>query len=136
MGRPVTKYIDIKVYLGTFYIVEDWNINNTQEESGIHLIDTNLKTVTLLDRIEKHEVGKPFAIDADKNIKSYNAMKDPKYSNSELTVYIDPNTLVPYEATNHTYESATGTKVRGNLKVFKEGEVFLKKVRTRANETD
>jgi hypothetical protein len=69
--------------------------------------------------MENCEAEQTFAIDVDKNIKSYNAMKDPKYSNSELTVYIDPNTLVPYEATNHTYESASGVEVRGNLKVFK-----------------
>jgi hypothetical protein len=66
-----------------------------------------------------------FAIDVDKNILSYNLLKNNKYSQSNLAVYIDPNTMMPYEANAHYYDCADGTRIWGNLRIFKQDENYL-----------
>lgn len=129
---PVEKFQTFQVYLGTFFIIEDWNISNTLEEPGIHLLDSKIKTTSLLERMEDKQARQAFCIDVDKNIKAYNAMKDPKYSQSNLTVYIDPNTLVPYEANAHEYDTQSGDTIHGNLRTFKQGEYYLQYTRERA----
>lgn len=133
---PVEKTISFKVYLGTFFIVEDWNIDNTLEEPGIHLLKHKQENIGLLDNMQHKVANKNFAIDVDKNIKSYNAMKDIKYQQSYLTVYIDPKTLMPYEPNSFKFVKTDGTAVYGNFKTFKEGESYYQFVREKSEENE
>lgn len=121
---PVEKKIELKVYLGTFFIIEDWNINNTAEEPGIHLIDSKVENTKILNNMIKKEAKDYFAIRVDSNIQAYNAIKNYKYSNSNLVVYIDPTTLMPYEANSHSFKKQNGKIIQGNLKVFKPYEEY------------
>lgn len=133
---PVEKTVSFKIYLGTFFIIEDWNISNSLEEPGLNLIDSKIKTNSLLNRVRSYSVKKPFAINVDSNIFAYNAMKDAKYSNSNLTVYIDPNTLMPYEPNAHEFTKINGETIIGNFKIFKPGEYYYSFKRSRSDESN
>lgn len=123
--KPIKKIIQFKVFLGTFYIVEDWNVSNTSEESGVNLINSGLKEIKQIENLRSYSAKQMFAIDVDKNILSYNLLKNNKYSQSNLAVYIDPNTMMPYEANAHYYDCADGTRIWGNLRIFKQDENYL-----------
>jgi hypothetical protein len=49
-----------------------------------------------------------FAIDVDKNIKSYNCSFLPEYKQKDLTVYYNPETNKPYEANDHYFTNKNG----------------------------
>lgn len=120
------------VLLGTFYIVEDFNIPTVSEEYAIQNINSHIKNVYFMDTFKEHCAARPFAINVDNNIKSYNLAQLPEYSQAILSVYYDPITMRPYEPNAHTFVRANGQTVEGNLKTFKEGEHYLLFSRNRA----
>lgn len=128
----VEKTLNFKILLGTFYIVEDFNIIESIEEYGIYPIKNSIQNVYYLDRMEKCYASNTFAIDVDKNIQSFNYSQMPEYEQANLTVFINPNTMSPYEANEHFFTRQNGEVITGNLCVIKKDDIYYKFTRTRA----
>ena len=113
----------------------EYNTNIAPPQEAIYQIDHSLDDVFYLDRIEKCKATTRFCIDTDVNTKHGNFRYLEKYAETELTVYIDPKTMQPYEPNSFEYYRLNGQRITGNLRVFKQGEVYYKWTRTKAIET-
>lgn len=120
------RLIEIPVLLGAFYIIEDFNIPTDSEEYVPLTPNSSIQDIKLIEVMDKYEADRPFAIDVDQNIKSYNCSQMPKYKNADITVFYNPLTMSPYEANEHSFERANGQILEGNLYVFKPNEQYLK----------
>lgn len=129
--QPIEKLLPLKVHFGDFYIIEDWNINNLREETIPYQIDLNCAEVPYLDKIEKKQVKKDFKIDTNKNILAYNAFLIKEYEKKNLTCYLDPETMRPYQSNNAELKDG----VPASYHYFKEGEYYLKKTRSQADDS-
>ena len=118
--------IPITVPVGKFYIVEDLNIPQPEEEYAIYNITDNSKRVKYIDTTTKLVAPDIFAIDVDKNIMSYQYSQMPQYAQTELAVFLDPNTLKPFENNSIRYTTQEGLTITGNLRVIRKGEVYYK----------
>ena len=116
--------IQIPVPMGTFYIVEDFNIPNITEEYTIDKIEYSVKDTKFIERMEELNAFQQFAIDVDKNIQSYNYSLLPQHSQNNLTVYYNPKTQKPYEPNDHYFTKKNGEVVTGNFYIFKPGELY------------
>lgn len=121
-----------KILAGTFYIIDDWNQNVSAPQDNIYEINHGLENVDYLERMEKIVAETTFAIDADKNIlcNNYRYMKD--YDHTELTVFLNPKTMKPYEANASSYLRQNGQLLTGNFVIIKQGEYYCKWSRSKA----
>ena len=71
----------------------EYNTNVALPQNVIYDIDTAYKKVELIERIEKVQATCCFCIDTDANLNHSNCRYITKYSQTELTVFIDPTTL-------------------------------------------
>lgn len=107
--------------------------NNVPPQETIYSIDHALQNVKFLERMEECVATKTFVIQTDNNLAHGNYRYIPKYSECELTVFIDPNTMQPYEPNATNYTKADGTEITNtNLRIIKQNEVYLKWTRTKA----
>lgn len=112
----------------------EYNTNIVPPQELIGKIDSGAQDVFYLERLEKCFVDRPFCIDTDINTKhSYYRFLE-QYSQTELTVFINPQTMAPYEPTLYEYVRENGQRITGNLKGFKEGEMYYKWTRRKAVE--
>lgn len=109
---------------------ESFGIAPPQE--AIYQIDHALNNVYYLDRIEKCRASQTFVIDTDVNTLHGNYRYLEKYAHSELTVFIDPRTMQPYEPNTDTYTRKNGQIVNGNLRIIKQHEIYYKWTRSKA----
>lgn len=100
----------------------------------IYQIDHALNNVYYLDRIEKCRATQTFAIDVDTNTLHGNYRYLEKYAHSELTVFIDPKTMQPYEPNTDTFTRKNGSVKTGNLRIIKQHEIYYKWTRSKAIE--
>ena len=128
-GTKIYKYSKIKV--GTFYILEDLNINN-QLNNMIYPINYGIEDVPFLDRMEKCIATDTFVINTDRNLRMQAYSQLPQYSQSELTVYINPMTMKPYETNIDHFHRRNGDIVKGNLCMIKKDSIYYKWTRRRA----
>lgn len=129
--QPIEKLLPLKVHLGDFYIIEDWNINNLREETIPYQIDLNYTEIPYLDKIEKKQAKKEFKINTNKNILAYNAFLIKEYEKKNLICYLDPETMRPYQPNNAELKDDTPASYH----YFKEGEYYLKKTRSQADDS-
>ena len=129
-GELMNKIIRIPV--GIFYIVEDWNYQIGSIQDHIYPIDAGLEEVPFLERMEKCRAPQTFAINTDRNTCSANYRYSKEYDESELTVFIDPKTMKPYEPNSDTFTRKNGSTIRGNLRIIKQNELYYKWTRTKA----
>lgn len=115
--------------LGIFYIVEDENLVTPTESNFINPIETSIQNRKIMENIIPLIAEKKFAIDVDKNIKSFNYSQLPEYNKTALTVFYNPDTMKPYEPNEYYLENSKGERTFGNYKVFNIGERYLKWVR-------
>lgn len=120
----------IRVPVGKFYIIHDWNYDNSSEMDFPYEIKDGMLNTKVLERTEKCVASQTFAIDTSRNLTMYNYKMSQKYNNSELTVYIDPKTMKPYEPNANEFEKRNGDVVQGNLRIIKQYEVYYKWTRT------
>ena len=80
-----------------FNIDKEKNKNAVSPQEVIYQIDHALKNVKYLERIEKCKATQTFVINTDVNTTHGNYRYLQKYSEKELTVFIDPKTMQPYE---------------------------------------
>lgn len=129
------KSKEVKVKVGTFYINDSFNFNNSLENS-IYSINSGISELYYLDRTEKCKAKQTFCIDTHKNFES-NAKKDlPQYQQTELTVYINPHTMEPYQPNTTSFVRRNGEVIYGNLRTIKEGEIYYKFTRSAAKENE
>lgn len=121
----------LEMGIGAFTILSELNANNAPQEV-IYQIDHALDNVYYLDRIEKCKASQTFVIDVDTNTKHGNYRYLEKYSQSELTVFIDPKTMQPYEANADNFTRHNGEVINGKLRIIKQHEVYYKWTRTKA----
>ena len=118
---------------GRFEIIQDMNHNNAPQEL-IYQIDHAVNNVYYLDRIEKCRAEQTFVINTDTNIKHGNYRYLEKYAQSELTVFIDPRTMQPYEPNADSFTRKNGEVIKGNLRIIKQHEIYYKWTRSKALE--
>ena len=109
---------------------ESFGIAPPQE--AIYQIDHALNNVYYLDRIEKCRANQTFVIDTDINTLHGNYRYLEKYAHSELTVFIDPRTMQPYEPNTDSFVRKNGSIKEGNLRVIKQHEIYYKWTRSKA----
>lgn len=122
----------VKVMVGTFYIIDDWNSTGVAPQEFIYEIESGLENVSYLERMETCQAPQTFAIDADKNVRCNNYRFDRDYDETELTVFLNPKTMKPYEPNSSVFVRQSGEQVTGNLTIIKKGETYLKWTRTKA----
>ena len=97
-------------------------------------LSTAINNVYFLERMEKIVAKKQFAIDVEKNNLHSNCRFMAKYNESELSVYIDPKTMNPFESNTNTFKKSDGSIIEGKFRVIKQGEIFYRWVREKAPE--
>lgn len=115
-----------------FTYIKEMNTNSISIQELIYEIDHSLKNVYYLDRIEKCKATQTFVINTDTNTRHGNYRYIEKYKNNELTVFIDPRTMQPYEPNTNEFIRKNGDKVEGNLRVIKQHEIYYKWTRSKA----
>ena len=120
----------IRVPLGRFYIIADWNFGGDTPYDLIHPIDSGMENVPVLDRMEKCKATQTFAIDANKNLAMANYRYMQEYAEAPLTVFIDPKTMKPYEPNSGSFTRQNGDVITGNLRIIKQYEIYYKWTRT------
>lgn len=117
-----------------FNLDSKMNTNVVPPQEVIYQIDHALNNVYYLDRIEKCRATQTFVINTDTNTIHSNYRYLEKYAHSELTVFIDPRTMQPYEPNTDIFTRKNGETVTGNLRVIKQYEIYYKWTRTKAIE--
>ena len=125
-NKPIKKSYPMRIYLGTFYLVEDWAMDYNSVYSGLNYIDSGAQSIKQLNTIKEEIACKRFAIDINRNIQAYNVLKSPKYIKNNVECYLDPNTLYPYAANDHEFTKANGEVIKGDFKIFQPNEVYLR----------
>lgn len=115
-----------------FVLSTEKNSSLIPPQEAMYQMKTALKNVYYLDRIEKCRATQTFVIDADTNTQHNNYRYREKYSQCELTVFLDPRTMLPYEPNTDIFVRKNGTSVTGNLRIIKQNEIYYKWTRTKA----
>lgn len=125
------QIISQQIPLGLFYIVEDQNLDVSTISNFIDPMNNGLKDRKVFEKFENLIADRRFAIDVNKNIKSYNLSLLPEYSKTNITVYYNPKTMKPYEANDYYFKKANGTVLeKGNYAIIEKGEQYYKWTRT------
>ena len=129
-----TVIINDKIKTISFTYIKYMNTNSVSIQELVYEIDHALKNVYYLDRIEKCKATQTFVIDTDTNTRHGNYRYIEKYKNNELTVFIDPRTMQPYEPNTDEFVRKNGDKIYGNLRVIKQHEIYYKWTRSKATD--
>lgn len=130
-GGVQMNYIVVQ---GKQIYLTDYNSNVVPPQEVIYQIDHSLNNVYYLDRMEKCKASQTFVINTDTNTTHGNYRYLEKYSQCELTVFIDPKTMQPYEPNTDSFTRKNGETVNGRLRVIKQHEVYYKWTRSKALE--
>ena len=117
---------------GSFRLNLEKNAGRVPPQEIIYQIDHALDNTYYLDRIEKCKASQTFVIDVITNTLHGNYRYLEKYSQCELTVFIDPRTMQPYESNTDTFTRKNGEVVNGKLRVIKQNEIYYKWTRSKA----
>ena len=120
----------VRVPLGRFYIIADWNFGGDTAYDLMYPIVSGMENVNVLERMEKCKATQTFAIDTNKNLAMSNYRYTQEYSDAPLTVFIDPRTMKPYEPNAGTFVRQNGDVITGNLHIIKQYEIYYKWTRT------
>ena len=121
----------MEVPVGKFTIVDELNQYVVPPQEAIYQIKQGIDNVYYLDRCEKVRASQTFVINTDTNTLHANYRYLPKYSQCELTVFIDPKTMMPYEPNTDEYTRKNGEVLTGNLRVIKQYDIYYKWTRSK-----
>lgn len=124
--------IGIDPYRYSASIAVEYNTNIAPPQEVIYKVDHALQNVDFLETLEKCVAPARFCIDTDVNLKHGQYRFLNKYNDTELTVFLDPKTMQPYEPNTYEYYRRNGQRITGNLRAFKQYEVYYKWTRTKA----
>ena len=88
----------------------------------------------MLDRMERNIANRTFCIDTDENSKHSQYRYMEKYSETPLTVFIDPKTMQPFTTNAFEFYRQNGQRITGNLRIIRKGDKYLKWTREKAKE--
>lgn len=111
----------------TFYIDDSCT---TDPQFIPYKLKHNLNDVEMIDRMEKCIAPQNFVINVDNNNKHNAYRYDSHYDQSELVVYLNPKTMLPYEANTDYFKRRNGEIIEGNLCFIKQYEIYYKWTRT------
>jgi len=117
---------------GSSFTIDNTLNNATAAQELIYQIDHGLNNVDFFERTEKCKATQTFVINTDVNTTHGNYRYLEKYSQQELTVFIDPRTMQPYEPNTDSFTRKNGETITGNLRVIKQHEIYYKWTRTKA----
>lgn len=120
------------ILVGTFYIIDDWNLNGAPPQQFVYEIDNGLENVDYLERMEYCRAKQTFAIDTDKNLRCNTYRYDKSYNTTPLTVFLNPRTMFPYEPNAEYYQTKDGQILEGNFAIIKQNEDYYKWTRSKA----
>lgn len=120
----------IRVPLGTFYIVSDWNYDGVSAYEIAHPIESGIEHVHMIEVMKEYKATATFAIDANKNLAMGNYRYVHAYDECPLTVFIDPKTMKPYEANSGSFVRENGDVITGNFRIIKQNEMYYKWTRS------
>lgn len=112
----------------------EYNTNIVPLQDAIYKIDTALEDVFMLDRMERNIANRTFCIDTDENSKHSQYRYMEKYSETPLTVFIDPKTMQPFTTNAFEFYRQNGQRITGNLRIIRKGDKYLKWTREKAKE--
>lgn len=123
---------------GSFTLSEGKNLLISVPQELIYQIDSGIEDAKIIERTEKCVATRDFVIDIDNNTKHGNYRYLNKYNNKDLTVFINPNTMLPYEGNLKYFIKKDGTRYpkQGfkDLQLIKQGEIYYKWTRTIAKQ--
>lgn len=125
------KYLPYRYFAN---IGVEYNTNIVPPQDAIYQIDTALEDVFILDRMERNVANRTFCIDTDENSKHSQYRYMEKYSETPLTVFIDPKTMQPFTTNAFEFYRQNGQRITGNLRIIRKGDKYLKWTRERAKE--
>lgn len=120
----------VPIPVGTFYIIQDHNQETYSQEGYIFPIEHGIEDIEVFDRMEKCIAPQDFCINVDRNNSMYQYRTLPQYAKSQLTVFIDPVTMRPFETTSKFFQRANGEMITGNLRIIHKNEVYYRWTRT------
>ena len=91
-----------------FVLSDEMNKQIIPPEEAIYQIDHALNNVYYLDRMEKCKASQTFVINTKSNDLHANYRYLQKYSQCELSVFIDPKTMQPYEPNTDEFTRRNG----------------------------
>lgn len=112
----------------------EYNTNIAPPQECIYSINTAIEDVFLLEKMEKIQANRTFCIDTDVNMMHGQYRFLEKYSQTPLTVFIDPRTMQPYLPNTYEYYRENGQRITGNLAIIKKGSTYYKWSRSKAAE--
>lgn len=118
----------------SFKLIMEYNKNILIPQEVIYQIDHTSNNVHYLDRIEKCKASQTFAIDTRSNTLHGSYRYLEKYSQCELSVFIDPKTMQPYEPNASSYTRKNGEVLEGDYRIIKQNEIYYKWTRSKAAE--
>lgn len=113
------------IKVGTFYVNDSSNTDISPKNS-IYPIQSGINDVYYLDRLNEYQAKQNFCINTDKNLIA-NAKKDlPQYKETDISIYLDPKTMKPYEPNATEFKCSSGKIIYGNLRVIRKGEHYYR----------
>lgn len=131
IGITMNRYVPYRYFAN---IGVEYNTNIVPPQETIFSIDTAIEDVVLLDRMEKLQATRTFCIDTDVNTAHGQYRFLQKYSQTPLTVFINPQTMQPYQPNAYEYYRENGQRITGNLAVIQKGSFYYKWSRSKAKE--
>lgn len=120
----------IRVPLGKFYIMSDWNYNGATAVDFPYALNGGMEDTKVLDMNHEYRATHTFAINTARNLAMYNYSNIPEYSNTNLTVYLDPRTMRPYEPNADSFVRQNGDVIEGPLRIIHQNDIYYKWTRT------
>ena len=117
-------------YFANVNVVYNTNIQPPQDV--IYHIDTAIDDTYYIDDMQKIVAPVTFCIDADQNMKHAQYRYLNEYTETALTVFINPRTLEPYQPNAFEFHRQNGQRLTGNLTIIKKGEIYYKWSRFKA----
>lgn len=131
--RIVDKNGDsFQIPIGRFTLDNKANVTVIPPQEIIYQIKKGIENVPFLERIEKCIASQTFVINCDNNLAHSNYRYLHKYDHNELTVFIDPKTMLPYEPNTNEWIRKNGQTITGSLRIIKQHEIYYKWTRTKA----
>lgn len=110
----------------------EYNTNIAPPQDAVFLNGTNVDDIFMIEGMENKIADRTFCIDSDINLLHSQYRFLDKYSETPLTVFIDPCTMQPFQPNTYEYHCENGKKIMGNLTIIKKGSIYYKWSRTKA----
>lgn len=121
-----------QIPIGRFTLDRRANHLIAPPQEVIYQIEPGIESVPYLERIEKCIAPQTFVINCENNLAHSNYRYLHQYDHNELTVFIDPKTMQPYEPNTEEWTRKNGQIITGQLRIIKQHEVYYKWTRTKA----